>query len=69
MVQELIAYLIIAIAFFTGILYILRFFKLAGKKTAGSSTCGTCSTGCEMKQLHLHKGNKSVKQELYKYYL
>ena len=61
MLQELIAYLIIAIAFGILIRHVLRFFNLVGKKTADSSSCGRCSTVCEMKELHMVERNKSIK--------
>lgn len=69
MIQEVIAYLIIVIAFGILAINILRFFNLVGKKTANSSKCGGCSTGCEMKELHLVGKNKSGKHDQYKFYL
>lgn len=69
MIQEIIAYLIIAIAFGILALNILKFFNLVGKKAANPSKCGGCSSGCEMKELHLASKNKIVKHDQYKYYL
>jgi len=69
MVQELIAYLIIAIAFGILILKTMRFLNLVGKKAADSSTCGGCATGCAAKELYLVERKKSKKQDQYKFYL
>lgn len=69
MIQEIIAYLIITIAFGILVLNILRFFNLIGKKTANSSKCGGCSSGCEMKEMHLTGKSKLVKHDQYKFYL
>lgn len=52
MIQEIISYLIISIAFGILALNIIRFFKLDGKKPANTSQCGGCSTNCEIKNLH-----------------
>jgi len=69
MIQEIIAYLIIAIAFGILALNILRFFNLVGKKNVNSSKCGGCSTGCEMKEIHLASKSRLVKHDQYKFYL
>jgi hypothetical protein len=69
MLQEIIAYLIIAVAFSILALNILRFFNLVGKKTVNSSKCGGCSSGCEMKELHLTGKARLEKQDQYKFYL
>jgi len=55
MIKDIIAYLIISVAFGALTLNILQFFNLTGKKTANSSSCSGCSTGCEMKELHQYK--------------
>lgn len=62
MIQNIIAYLIISIAFGTLILNILRFFNIGRKKSANSSKCGGCSAGCEMKELHQFKKQKNYDQ-------
>lgn len=69
MIQEIIAYLIIAIAFGILVLNILRFFNLVGKKAANASKCGGCSTGCEMKELHQISKSKTIKYDQYRFYL
>ena len=69
MVQEIIAYLIIAFAFGVLILNTLRFFNLIGKKNVSSSKCGGCTSGCEMKELHIMNKNRPVKHDQYKFYL
>jgi len=62
MVQDLIAYLIISIAFGALILHILRFFNIIRKKSVSASKCAGCSTGCEMKELHQFKKPKDYDQ-------
>lgn len=62
MIQDLIAYLIISIAFGALILHILRFFNIIGKKPVNTSQCGGCSTRCEMKELHQFKKPKNYDQ-------
>lgn len=69
MIQEIIAYLIIAFAFGVLILNTLRFFNLIGKKNVNSSKCGGCTSGCEMKELHIMNKNRPVKHDQYKFYL
>jgi hypothetical protein len=69
MLQEIIAYLIIIMAFGFLLFNILKFFNLAGKKIVSSSKCGGCSSGCEMKELHQIVKRNSVKTDQYKYYL
>jgi hypothetical protein len=58
MIQDIIAYLIISVAFGALTLNILQFFNLIGKKTANSSKCAGCSTGCELKELNQFKKDK-----------
>jgi len=58
MIQDLIAYLIISIAFGALILHILRFFNIMGKKSINTSKCSGCSAGCEMNELHQYKKDK-----------
>jgi hypothetical protein len=58
MIQDIIAYLIISVAFGALTLNILHFFNLIGKKSANSSNCSECSAGCEMKELHQYKKDK-----------
>ena len=67
MIQEIIVYLIITIAFGMLVLSMLRFFNLVGKKEVNSSKCGGCSTSCEMKELH--QISKIRKYDQYKLYL
>jgi hypothetical protein len=62
MVQNIIAYLIISIAFGMLIVNILRFFNISGKKPANSSKCGGCSAGCEIKELDQVKKPKNYDQ-------
>jgi hypothetical protein len=69
MIQDYIAYLIIAFAFGICIHKILRFFNLIGKKSVKKGNCTGCSTGCEMKEIHLLKKPGFIKNEQYKYYL
>ena len=68
MVQEIVAWLIISIAFGILILKILRFFNLVGKKKVNSSQCGGCSSGCEMKEIHKLEKHK-LNYDQYRIYL
>jgi hypothetical protein len=69
MIQDYIAYLIIIVAF--GILgfKILSFFNVIGKKSVAHGNCSGCSTGCEMKEIHLLNKPKFSKKDQYKFYL
>ena len=69
MIQEYIAYMIITIAFGIFIFNILSFFNITGKKSSKKGNCAGCSTGCEMKELHLMNKPKFMKHDQYKYYL
>ncbi len=69
MIQDYIAYLIILIAFGIFIHKILHFFNLVGKKSDKAGNCAGCSTGCEMKELHLMNKPRFVKNDQYKLYL
>jgi len=69
MIQDYIAYLIIAAAFATFIYRILSFFNLFGKKTVKSGNCAGCTSGCEMKQSPLMGNNKPRKRNQYQFYL
>jgi len=69
MIQEIIAYLIIIAAFGVFIYNILSFFNFSGRKTEKSGNCTGCTTGCEMKELHLINKPKFSKQDQYKFYL
>lgn len=51
MTQDIIAYLIITLAFSSFFYHILRFFNLFGKKRVSSSKCAGCTSGCEMKEI------------------
>ncbi len=66
MLQEIITYMILAGTFGILILNILRFFKLAGKKTAISGKCAGCSGGCEIKELNQFRQPKILKPEHYR---
>jgi len=66
MIQEIIAYLIVAAAFGKCIHSIWSFFK--AKNQVKPSACSGCSTGCETKELRLMP-KRFPKNDLYKYYL
>lgn len=66
MIQDIIAYLIILVAFGVLTLNMLQFFNVIGKKSVKSSKCGGCSTGCEMKELHQFKKNKPTNYDQYR---
>lgn len=69
MIQDFIAYIIIAAAFASFIFRILVFFNLLGKKTVKSGNCAGCTTGCEMKHSPLMGNNKPGKRDQYQFYL
>jgi len=69
MIQELIAYLIIIIAFGMFAYNILSFFNLAVKKNVKSGSCAGCTSGCEMKELHVTNKPKYTKHNKYQFYL
>ena len=57
MIQDIIAYLIVALAFGYLIMNILRFLNLAGKRSAKKSKCAGCSSDCEINNLNaINKG-------------
>jgi len=66
MIQDIIAYLIISFAFGILLIRILRFFNLAGKKTANNSKCGGCTSGCEMKERHAFNKNKPTNYDQFR---
>ncbi len=65
MVQDIIAYIIIIIAFGVLVYRILQFFNLTKKK---ASKCGGCTTGCSLKELHIANKAKFNKNDLYSFY-
>jgi hypothetical protein len=69
MIQEIIAYLIITAAFGVFSYKVLSFFNLVGKKTAKSGNCAGCTSGCEMKELHVMNKPKLSKHNKYQFYL
>lgn len=69
MIQEYIAFIIIAAAFSIFIYRILSFFNLFGKETVKSGNCAGCASGCEMKDSHAIMKNKSTKRDPYQFYL
>ncbi len=65
MIQEIITYIILAGTFGLFVRNILRFFRIAGKKTA-SGKCAGCSGTCEIKEFKQFYQPKVLKQEHYK---
>jgi hypothetical protein len=68
MIQDYIAYLIIAVAFGIFIHKTLSFFNLIGRKST-SKSCPGCTSGCEMKENSLFSKPKFSKKDQYKFYL
>jgi len=66
MMLDFIAYLIILTAIGALILNILRFFKIVGGKRANSPKCGSCTTGCEVKEIHQMLKNKPTNYNQYR---
>ncbi|MDD2307464.1 MAG: hypothetical protein PHP53_22365 [Prolixibacteraceae bacterium] len=58
MIQNIIAYLIISVAFGALALNILQFFNLVGKKSGNTTKCSGCSGGCEIKEIQQFKKDK-----------
>ncbi|BBE20377.1 hypothetical protein AQPE_4568 [Aquipluma nitroreducens] len=58
MIQDIIAYLIISVAFGALALNILQFFNLVGKKSGNTTKCSGCSGGCEIKEIQQFKKDK-----------
>jgi len=69
MIQDYIAYLIIVVAFGIFVHKMLSFFNLIGKKSASKGNCSGCTSGCEMKEIHLLNKPKFSKKDQYKFYL
>jgi len=69
MVQDYLAYIIIALAFAAFARKILGFFNVFAKKQVKSGNCAGCSTGCEMKNTSVLLNKRSGKRSQYQYYL
>lgn len=70
MIQEVITYIIITIAFGTVIYKIIHFFSLAGKKNKNRHQCSGCSSGgCDIKELHIANKPFQIKKDQYRLYL
>jgi hypothetical protein len=69
MIQNYFAYLIILAAFGIFVNKILRFFNVIGKKSVDKWNCAGCSSGCEMKEIHLINKPKISRKDQYKFYL
>jgi hypothetical protein len=66
MIQEIITYAIIATASGVLLFRILQFFNLTKTKR---DKCGSCSTGCAAKELHVYKKVRFNKKDPYRIYL
>lgn len=66
MFQEITTYAIIATASGFLLFRILQFFNLTKSK---QDKCGSCTTGCAAKELHVFKKAKFSKRDPYKIYL
>lgn len=66
MIQEIITYAIITTASGVLLLRILQFFNFTKTK---SDKCGSCSTGCAAKELHVFKKVRFNKKDPYRIYL
>lgn len=65
MIQEIIAYLIITLAFSSLFYHILRFLNLTGKKQVSHSKCAGCTSDCELKEInHPGKSYDQIKLSL-----
>lgn len=68
MMQEILTYIIVTIAFVVAAYRILQSFNLIGKKKADAAKCSSCSGGCEIKEIHAMNGQKLVKHNKYQFY-
>lgn len=71
MIFDIIAYLIVLMAFIALGRNILSFFNLIGKKKKNSAKCSGCTSGCDVKKTGLFNSHKaqSQNQNQYKFYL
>lgn len=69
MILDIIAYLIVLLAFIALGRNILSFFNIIGKKQTYSTKCSGCSSGCDMKKAGLLVNNTQRNQNQYKFYL
>jgi hypothetical protein len=69
MILDIIAYLIVLLAFIALGRNILSFFNLIGKEETYSTKCSGCSSGCDMKKTGPFVNNKQRSQNQYKFYL
>jgi hypothetical protein len=53
MIQNIIAYAIIATAWIAIFIKAIRFFNLSGKNKKHSSKCGSCTAECALRDLHI----------------
>lgn len=68
MIQEILTYIIVAIAFVVAAYRILQSFNLIGRKKSDAAKCGSCSGGCEIKEMHAMNRQKPVKHNKYQFY-
>lgn len=69
MILDIIAYLIVLMAFIALGRNILSFFNLIGKKKKNSAKCSGCTSGCDVKKTGLFANYKPQSQNQYKFYL
>ena len=69
MILDIIAYLIVLMAFIALGRNILSFFTLIGKKKNISAKCSGCTSGCDVKKTGLFASHKAQSQNQYKFYL
>ncbi len=69
MIQDLIAYIIIAAALAAFTYRMLGFFNLTGKKSAKSGSCAGCTGGCEIKHTPFIMNRKAKRRDKYQFYL
>lgn len=69
MIQAIITYLIISLAFARCTYKLLCFFNIIKKETKTSSNCAGCSSDCEIKKLKFHKQQHQQPNNPYKIFL
>lgn len=69
MILDIIAYLIILMAFIALGRNILLFFNVIGKKQTRTAKCSGCSSGCDIKKTGMFGNNKLQTRNQYKFHL
>ena len=69
MIFDMLTYLIVFFAVGMLLKNVLTFFHLIKTKNNNPAKCAGCSSGCEIKTLHIHAKGVRTKKDPYKVYL